>query len=325
MHPKILIPETDLGPLSPLGLGTTHAGLKWDGPDADRIFDCFLDLGGNVIDTARVYSDWVKPEIGRSERVIGDWLSRSGKRREVILLTKGGHPDMTVPSPDLHRSRLSRQDMCHDVDASLKSLRTDCIDIYLYHRDDTSIPVAELVETMQDFVRAGKIRYYGCSNWTVPRMKEADAYCRAKGYRGFVGNEALYNLGYRHMKPLSDDTLCYVDTEMQAYHLNNPRCLVIPYMGICNGFFQKYLNQGPSAVEGSPYYTKGNLRAADALKKLAEKHNTGIAQAVLGFFSVQPFSCLALYGPRNPENLKEAASAFDIPFTAEEYAEVLGA
>ena len=82
----ITIPDTDLT-LSPLGLGCVKAGLKWDGGEADRLFDAFLYMGGNVYDTARVYSDWIPSERGRSERVIGDWLSRSGKRQDVILMT----------------------------------------------------------------------------------------------------------------------------------------------------------------------------------------------------------------------------------------------
>ena len=86
---KIRIPETELE-LSPLGLGCVNAGIKWDGADADRLFDAFYDMGGNLYDTARVYSDWIPPETGRSERVLGDWLSRSGKRSHVVLITRAG-------------------------------------------------------------------------------------------------------------------------------------------------------------------------------------------------------------------------------------------
>ena len=75
----IQIPDTDLV-LAPVGMGCVKAGLKWDGPEADRIFDAYYDAGGNLYDTARVYSDWIGPERGRSERVLGDWLARSGKR-----------------------------------------------------------------------------------------------------------------------------------------------------------------------------------------------------------------------------------------------------
>jgi len=322
MRQQIIIPDTDLGPMFPLGLGAAQAGLKWDGADADRLFDAFLSFGGNVIDTARVYSDWVKPEIGRSERVLGDWFSRSKKRNHVILFTKGGHPDMNVPVPDLHLNRLSRQDMVYDVEASLKALRTDYIDIYFYHRDDKSIPVSELIETLQSFVKEGKIRYYGCSNWTSSRMKEADEYCRRMGYRSFVGNEALLNIGYKYMNPLADDTLCYADSEMQEYHKNNSRNLLIPYMGICGGFFHHFLEKGEDSVKDSPYYTEGNIRTAARIKELTEKYGITVSQAVLGFFTQQDFPCLPLYGPRNIENLSEVMKTFEIPFKKSDYSDL---
>lgn len=320
MKNRITIPETDLD-FHPLGLGTVNAGLVWDGADADRIFDTFLDMGGSLIDTAHVYSDWVKPERARSERVIGDWLMRSGKRNRVVLVTKGGHPDMTVDHPDTHISRMRKSDMEADLEGSLRKLRTDCIDIYFYHRDDVGQPAEELIEVMEDFRRQGKIRYYACSNWTTERMKEADRYCREKGYRGLIANQALYNLGYRYMKPLEDDTLVYADEEMQQYHRECQGNLLMPYMGVCSGFFHKYISGGADAVQGSPYCTEGNLKMAERVKILCEKYNTTVTQTVLGFFGQQDFACAPLYGPKNAEQIKEAMKTFDIPFKREDYME----
>ena len=177
MKTKITIPDTDIT-IHPLGLGTVNAGLAWDEKETGRIIDTFLDMGGNLLDTAHVYSDWVKPERARSERVIGDWLKRSGRRNQIVLATKGGHPDMTAANPDTHISRMKREDMINDLEGSLRQLGTDWIDIYFYHRDDISQPVEELIEVMEKFCREGKIRYYACSNWTTSRMRAADTYCR---------------------------------------------------------------------------------------------------------------------------------------------------
>ena len=159
MEKRIMIQDTDIE-LFPIGLGAVNAGLAWDGADADRIFDAFLYYGGNLIDTAHVYSDWVKPERARSERTIGDWLRRSGKRQQVVIATKGGHPDMTVENPDLHLSRMTKADMQSDLNSSLEKLGTDYIDLYFYHRDNTEQPVEELVEIMEEFrrqVRTGQL------------------------------------------------------------------------------------------------------------------------------------------------------------------------
>lgn len=315
---QIHIPHTDLN-LFPLGLGTVKAGLSWDGADADRIFDAFLDAGGNLIDTAHVYSDWVKPEVARSERVIGDWLQRSGKRNRVILSTKGGHPDMTADTPDLHKSRMTPADMRADLEASLKQLKTDVIDLYFYHRDNTEQSIEELIETMETFRKEGKIRYYACSNWSVERMQEADAFCREKGYRGFAANQSLLNLGYQYMNPLADDTLAYADPEMQAYHRNNSNNLLMPYSGVCNGFFHVYAAKGKDAVKNSPYFTEGNIRMAERVLALCKQYHATVSQVVLGFFACRDFACLPLYGPKNAEQLLEAMQTFDIPFQKEDY------
>lgn len=315
---KIQIPQTELT-VSPIGFGCVNAGLKWDGKDADNLFDVFYDLGGNFYDTARVYSDWIPPERGRSERVIGDWLKRSGKRNHIVLCTKGGHPDMTIPKPDLHKNRVSYEEMKTDLEASLKTLGTDYIDLYIYHRDDENIPVQELIDTMEEFVREGKIRYYGCSNWNTSRMKEADEYCRKKGLRGFAANQALYNIGEAAMNPPKDDTLKRMDQEMRNYHMENPQNLAMPYMSCCSGFFQKLLQKGAEAVADSEYNTDGNLVVFEKLKRIMTEYQCSITQAVLGFFAVQPFACLPLYGPRNADDIKEAIATFDIVFERNRY------
>lgn len=319
MEKKIVIPGTELS-VYPIGLGTVGAGLKWDGADADKIFDTYLDNGGNLIDSAHVYSDWVKPEIARSERVIGDWFSRSGKREQVVLVTKGGHPDMTPEVPDLHKSRMTKADMVHDLDGSLKQLRTDYIDIYFYHRDDENQSVEEEVEVMEEFVRQGKIRYYACSNWSTARMQAAMDYAKEKGYRGFVANQALLNLASDHITELDDDTLARVDEEMKAFHRERPEVLCMPYMGVASGFFHRYAAKGEDAVKGiKQYYTPENVALAERVLKLMKEYGISISQAVLGYFFTQDFACAPLYGPKNAEQMLDAMGTLEIAFKKEDY------
>lgn len=316
---RIMIPDTDLS-LSPLGCGCVMAGIKWDGKEADAIFDRFYDLGGNLYDTARVYSDWIPSEVGRSERVLGDWLARSGKRNEVILSTKGGHPDMRIPEKvDMHKNRLTKAEMTADLELSLKTLRTDWIDLYFYHRDDQNLPVEELVETMESFVKAGKVRYYACSNWTTERMQQADAYCKKMGYRGFVSNQVQYNLASKYKGPGSDETMLVMDDAMAKYHLENSRNLVMPFMGFCGGFFNKLIELGEEAVKDSEYYTKENLRLKNNILKIMEKYRVNVSEAVLGFFTCQDFACVPLFGPRNPKSFEDVWKAFEIPFEKADY------
>ena len=315
---RIEIPGTDLK-MAQVGFGSTLAGIKYDGKEADRLYDAYFDMDGNVYDTARVYADWIPGEIGRSERVLGDWLQRSKKRNEIILVTKGGHPDMSVEHPDMHKSRISAENMRKDLELSLKTLRTDYIDLYYFHRDNENIPAEELIEVMEQFVKEGKIRYYGCSNWSTARMKKADAYCREKGYRGFVANEALHNVGQQYMKPLTDDTLAVMDEEMRKYHMENPGNMPMPYMSVCSGFFHKLFSGRTEAARSMEYYTDENLRMAGRIQMLMEKYNATVTQAVLGFLTCRDFANVPLYGPGSPEEMEEAIKTFEIPFTREDY------
>ena len=252
---KIMIPNTELK-VSQMGLGTVDAGVRWgkEAADADAMFGTFVEQGGNLIDCARVYADWVvldgRQEVARAERVTGDWLKRTGNRDKIVLMTKGGHPVYTHPDMDLHINRCTRPEMRGDLEASLRTLRTDYIDIYFYHRDDPGIPVEDMVETMQDFVREGKIRYFAVSNWSAERQRAAVAYCRKMGYRGPVADQALLNLGSKYMNPLPDDTLVYVKDALYDYHKEEPDTLMMPYMGNAGGILPYLCSQRKRGCAG---------------------------------------------------------------------------
>jgi aryl-alcohol dehydrogenase-like predicted oxidoreductase len=314
METMITIPDTDLK-VSRIALGTVNAGLAYDGEDADRLFNLYLDLGGNVIDSARVYFDWVPPEKGRSERVLGDWFRRKKKRNKVVLITKGGHPD----KDSIHVSRMSQPDMEHDITLSLNSLGTDCIDIYFYHRDDLSQSVGELLERLEGFRKEGKIRYYGCSNWTTERMIEADAYAKGHGLRGFIANQMLFNFGSKYMKPFDDDTMVTMDDAMLAYHKKNPNTIAMPYFGVCSGFFHLLAAGKEEEVKNSPYYTPRNLELSKKVDQLRKKYDASISQVLTGFYMVQDFSIIPLVGSIDADQLRDAMGTLNHSFDAADF------
>lgn len=314
MKHTLILPGTGLS-VSPFGLGCTRAGSAWTGERADRLLDYFVDMGGNVIDTARIYG---LPDIGASEATLGGWLHRRGRRSDIVLMTKGGHPEVS----SMHVSRMSRRDMELDLAASLRALRTDYVDIYFYHRDDEDQSVGELLECMEDFRRAGHIRFYACSNWSTRRMREADAYARAHGLTGFVGNECLYNLGSSGAGPMHDDTLVRADADMLAYHQGGTHNTMMPYSGLCEGFFHR-LESSPSVQDarltGSPYHTPANLCLAGRVALLREKYAATTSQVLAGFFFTSAVPMLPLFGCSSESHLAELLAAVDIPFTAQDY------
>ena len=308
---RIQIKETTLS-LCPIGFGTANAGIAWDKEDAFKMLDRYVSLGGNVIDTARIYNDCFLGEIGRSERVIVVWIEYRGGHDDLVIMTKGGHP----PLDNMNQNRLSKEEMRSDLEKSLNALRINCIDIYFYHRDDESLPVSQLIETMEDFVREGKIKYYGCSNWKTSRMKEAMAYCQEKGYRGFVANQALYNIASKAMKPYPDETMVVMDEEMLQFHKES-NVLAMPYFSLCSGFFTK-LEAGLDVTD-SPYYTEENLQLAKKLNTLTKKYNCSLTQIIMGFFLVQDMPFCALAGASREAQLLDFMETLNIPFDLNDF------
>ena len=307
MNKWITIKDTDLS-ICPIGFGTVNAGTAWGNDDDFEIIEKYIELGGNVIDCARVYTD------GKAEEVLGKWITKRGKRDDLIIITKGGHPLFE----SMNVSRMSREEMEADLNTSLKALCVDTIDIYFYHRDDLSQPVSDLIELMESFVREGKIRYYACSNWTTERMKEADEYCKSKGYRGFVANQMLFNMAAETMKPFPDKTMVAMDNEMLEYHKTSKN-LAMPYFGVCSGFFHVLAAKGEEAVKNSPYYTRENLELAARIEALREKYNATISQILLGFFFQQGMDICPLAGADNEQQLLEVMGTFDIDFDPKDF------
>src|SRR6188768_166595 len=145
-------------------LGTANLGLGDGGRDnAFALLDTYVELGGAVIDTASVYSNWVPGEMQRSETIIGEWMSARGNRDHLRVVTKGAHPPLAGPNTP----RLDRDSIRSDVELSLRKLQTDRIDLWFLHRDDPARPAAEIVATLHELVSEGKISAIGCSNWTL--------------------------------------------------------------------------------------------------------------------------------------------------------------
>ena len=139
----------------------------------DGVLDEYVRLGGNAIDTARVYGD------GESERALGEWLSRqpSSVREQLLIVSKGAHPDGD-------RRRVTPEEIERDLRVSVELLGGP-VDVYLLHRDDPSVPVGTIVEALNALREAGLIRAFGTSNWTTERIDEANAWASANGLEGF--------------------------------------------------------------------------------------------------------------------------------------------
>jgi aryl-alcohol dehydrogenase-like predicted oxidoreductase len=249
---------------SVLSLGSALFGSSVDRALAFHFLALFFERGGNFLDTAHVYGAWVPGGLGLSETIIGQWLQERGVREQVVLATKGGHPDLSC----MHVPRLSRQHILADLEASLQCLRTEYIDLYWLHRDDPQQPVAELLELLDTLVKEGKIRAFGCSNWQSERIAEAIDYADAQGIAGFVGNQLMWSFARPNTEAIKDQTLAVMDAQTFALH-QRTGLFVAAYSSQAQGFFTKASHHPASltASQQALYLNEENTKRLHRLQK----------------------------------------------------------
>ena len=294
--------NTDLH-LSPLGIGTVHYGTAIPALEAELQLDTYLDMGGNLIDTARVYGDWASDISGISELVIGNWLTKTRKRNKVIISTKGGHPSIN----SMHINRCTPDDIVSDIKASLKNLQTDYIDLYFLHRDNHLMDVEILLDCLETMVKNGYIRYYGCSNWSVDRIKAAQAYAKKKSLTGFVCNQVMWSLADINRSGIQDKTLALMDSETYNYHKETDLC-AMAYSASAGGYFAKKAKGSINNKLIEIYQNEINDRIFDELLQLSNESGISINCLNLLYIVNQSFPSIALAAFSNIEQLKDSSA-----------------
>ncbi len=307
--PARLHPESWPFGVFPLALGTAEIGVRPDEKEAFALLDRYVERGGNFLDTARCYSDWIPGETGRSERVLGDWMRARGNRGDLILSTKGGHPALAA----LDQPRLGAEELRADLEESLRTLRVERIDLYWLHRDDVGRPVAEILEALQPFVSEGKVRALGASNWTPARLAEAASRARENNWTGFVANQPLWNIGSATMRMPDIPLLERLDAKALHWHLASGTP-VVPYTAQAAGFFEKVARLGPDApiVRESDYFTPENLRIAGRLAEMSAEKGVSISALVLAWLLRQEMAVMPIVGCRTVAQLDDSLTALEV-------------
>lgn len=279
--------------------------------DAFTLLDHFVDLGGNFLDTAQVYANWI-PTLPRSisEKTIGAWLQARHNRSRILVGTKGAHPDLAT----MHIARLAPADIVQDLNASLQHLQTDYIDLYWLHRDEPTRPVGEIIETLDAQVKAGKIRAFGCSNWSTARMQAALDYATAHGCHGFVANQPLWSLAQPNAAAFGMPGLVAMDEAMLAFHQRSG-WVAVPYTSQARGFFAKVAAQGSNGLserDRQAYWNEGNAKRAAVVQQLAQEYSATPAQIALAYLLCQPIPTIPVIGCRTAEQLRDSMGAATI-------------
>jgi aryl-alcohol dehydrogenase-like predicted oxidoreductase len=300
--------------VSELCLGTMQFGWTADVPASEAVMDAFAEAGGNFIDTADIYTNWVDGAggayAGRSEEIIGAWMERRGNRDDVVLATKVRGRMSDGPNGEgLSRARVLR--CCED---SLRRLQTDHIDLYQCHWADLDTPIEETLSAMDILVRHGKVRYVGASNYPAWRLMEALWNADKRGYPRFDCYQPEYSLMERQLFEYEPMPLC------RHYGIG-----VIPYSPLAGGFLTgKYRREGPrpdSVRAGGNLEKYGNDRGwsvIEALDEIAAAHGKTVAQTALAWMLTNPVITAPIIGANTPDQLNDLMGASGYRLSADE-------
>jgi aryl-alcohol dehydrogenase-like predicted oxidoreductase len=283
----------------PICLGSNVFGWTLSEPDTFHQLDRAVDAGLNFIDTADVYSRWVPGHTGgESETILGKWFAKSGRRKDVILATKVGM-DMGQDKKGLSPAYIAQA-----VDASLKRLQTDYIDLYQAHRDDESTPLEDSLAAFDKLVKAGKVRFIGASNYAGARLAAALETSRKNGLAAYTSLQPHYNLVERH--PFESDQLPVVE----KYQLG-----VIPYFSLAAGFLTGKYRRGDDASKAArggmvkKYLDDWGFGVVDALTEIAAAHRATPARVALAWLLAQPGITAPIASATNDKHLDDLIAA----------------
>ena len=285
--------------VAPLMLGGNVFGWTADEATSFNILDSFVAAGLNFIDTADSYSTWAPGhQGGESETIIGNWFRRSGKRDKVVIATKVGS-EIPGQGKGLNKAWIMRQ-----VEASLKRLQTDHIDLYQSHRDDPATPVEEVLETYAQLIQQGKVRVIGCSNFTAERTNESLAASRKHGWPRYESLQPNYNLYTREA----------YETTLEPLALQE-KLGVIPYYGLASGFLtgkyrsQDDLKKSPRGQAVKKYLDDRGFRILQALDQVAERYQSKPAQVALAWLMARKSITAPIASATSVEQLNDLVQA----------------
>ncbi|HEX3739739.1 MAG TPA: aldo/keto reductase [Terriglobales bacterium] len=264
--------------IAPLVFGGNVFGWTVKQEAASELLDHFVDAGFNMIDTADVYSNWIPGNHGgESETMIGKWLKRSGKRDRVLIATKSGL-DMGNG-----RKGLSKKHILQSADESLARLKTDYIDLYQSHTEDSETPLQETLEAYAELIKSGKVRAIGASNFQPSTLEAALNISREKGLPRYESLQPEYNLYVRDKFEGELEKLC------RENHIG-----VIPYFSLASGFLtgkyrsEKDLENRSRGSRVQKYLNPRGLRILAALDEVSKQYSATPAQISLAWLLAKP-------------------------------------
>ncbi len=296
--------------VAPWCFGGNVFGWTADRDTSFALLDAFVGAGFNFIDTADVYSRWVPGHVGgESETVIGEWLASRGGRDRVVIATKVG---MGQPN---RTGALDKAHIAASIEASLKRLRTDHVDLYQSHADDADTPMEETLDAYGALVAAGKVRIIGASNVSADRLRAALDLSAARGLPRYETLQPEYNLSDRAGFEGALQDLCVAES-----------IGVIPYFSLAAGFLTgKYRSEsdfGKSPRGGgmAKHLNPRGLRILAALDDVSARHRTSQAAVALAWLMTRPAVAAPIASATSLDQFNDLVRAADLDLSTEDLA-----
>jgi aryl-alcohol dehydrogenase-like predicted oxidoreductase len=299
--------------VSRIVLGTMNFGPFTSEADSHTIMDTALEAGVNYFDTANTYGAGQTTVRGRTEEIIGSWFTQGGDRRDKVVLATKVNGNMAGDGPAWpNHDKLSAVNIRRAVDASLKRLRTDYIDIYQFHHVDRNTPIEEIWQAIDVLIQQGKILYAGSSNFPGYKIAQANEAAARQGRVGLVSEQCLYNLAERRAE-------MEIIPAAQEYGLG-----VIPWSplegGLLGGAIRKERGRGTQTAVGRAADRLANsaIRSQiQAYEDLLDKHGLEPGEVALAWLLTRPGITGPIVGPRTLEQLESGLRAIDLKLSDE--------
>jgi aryl-alcohol dehydrogenase-like predicted oxidoreductase len=298
------IPSTDVA-VHPLCLGGNVFGWTADEAESFAVLDAYADAGGNFVDTADGYSQWVPGHRGgESEEILGRWMAARGNRDAMVLATKVGSKS--------DRKGLAAANVRVATEESLQRLRTDRIDLLYTHRDDEVTAPEETLAALDELVREGKVRHVAASNVSPQRLEAAMDASARDGLVRYVALQPHYNLVERD----------YENGLADVCRRHDLGCL--PYYALAKGFLTGKYRRGAGEVRSQraqgagAYLDERGERVLAALDAVAAAHDAPVAAVSLAWLAAQPTVVAPIASARTPQQLAELMAMADLELSADD-------
>ena len=294
----ITIPESDLV-VHPLCLGSNIFGGAAPEAESHLVMDAYRSHGGNFIDTADMYNQWIEGHVGgESESVIGSWMKSRGNRADMVIATKVSKLD--------RRPGLSAKNIVAACEESLDRLQTDYIDLYYSHSDDETVSLDETLGAYAQLIAEGKVRYIAASNFTPARVRESIKFSEDNNLPAYIAVQDLYNL--------VDRTTYEAEMAATVAELGISN---IPFYGIARGFLTGKYRPGVTEVDSMRpaalvYTTDKNYAVLSAMDEIAQAHNAPLGAIALGWLRAQPTVSAPIASARTVHQLEEIIQVVEL-------------